>query len=168
VFKLCIDAEPSNKKLGLDILTSLSLEVGDEAIVPLLEPLLPVLGQSLSAPQPLPVRVACVKAISSIVPHVAQKEYRASQQALQGLLPGCFAVLQEALATGNMTNAKECLTSFIEVAEEDSGFLRPQVDTMLSVAFGVAGAKIDENVRHLGLELMVTFAENKPVNTLAP
>jgi hypothetical protein len=163
VYKLCIDADPNNKKLGLEILASLSLEVGDEAIIPLLEALQPVFSEALCQPNPLTVRVACLKAVASIVPHVVEKVHRAHQQALQGHLPACFSVLQESLAVGDMTNAKECLSSFIEIANADAAFLRPHVETLLSVAFGVAGANLDENVRHLGLELMITFAEGKPV-----
>ena len=122
-----------------------------------------MLGPSLSAPHPLPVRVACLKAVASIVPHVIQKEQRGHQQNLQTLLPACFALLNETLAAGDMLHARECLQSFIEIASSDAAFLRPHVDTLLSAAFAVAGAKVDDNVRHLGLELMVTFAEGKPV-----
>ena len=162
VFKLAIDTDGANKKLGFEILASLSIEVGGDAIVPLLEPLQPVLGGALCAPNALAVRVACLNAVESMVEHVKDKEHRAHQQALQAHLPACLAVLQEALASGDMTHAKECLTSFIAIAESDASFLRPHVDSMLSVAFGVAGADLDENVRHLGLELMITFAEAKP------
>jgi len=163
VYKLCTDADAAHKKLGLEILASLSLEVGHEAIIPLLEPLQPVFFEALNAPNPTAVRVACLKAVASTVPHVAEKEHRAKQQALQALLPATFSVLNEALAAGDMASARECLSSFIEIASSDAAFLRPHVDTLLSTAFAVAGANVDENVRHLGLELMVTFAECKPV-----
>ena len=165
VYTLCISADAASRRLGLDMLASLSLEVGDEAIVPLLGPLQPVLAQSLAAPHTLTVRVACLKAVASIVPHVMDKQHRAHQQALQALLPACFSVLHETLAAGDMGNSKECLNSFIDMANTDAAFLRPHVDTLLSAAFGVAGANVDENVRHLGLELMITFAEGKPVQT---
>jgi len=163
VFKLCVEEDARNKKLGLDILSSLSLEVGAEAITPLLEHLQPVFSQALCPPHPVPVRVACLKTVASIVPHVVEKEHRAQQQALQGLLPACFSVLHETLGTGDMAHAHQCLSSFVDIASTDAGFLRPHVDTLLSAAFGVAGASVDENVRHLGLELMVSFAEGKPV-----
>ena len=163
VFKVCVEEDPRNKKLGLDILASLSLEVGAEAIIPLLEHLQPVFAQALCAPHPVQVRVACLKTVASIVPHVVEKEHRAQQQALQGLLPACFSVLHEALSTGDMLHAKDCLSSFVDIASTDAGFLRPHVDTLLSAAFGVAGANVDENVRPLGLELMISFAEGKPV-----
>jgi hypothetical protein len=163
VYKLCIDASAAHKKLGLELLASLSLEVGHEAIVPLLEPLQPVFSEALNAPNPTAVRVACVKAVASTVPHIVDKEHRAKQQAMQAHLPACFAILNEALAAGDMTNARECLSSFIDITSSDAAFLRPHVDTLLSTAFAVAGGNVDENVRHLGLELMVTFAECKPV-----
>ena len=60
----------------------------------------------------LAVRVACLKTVESMVEHVKDKEHRAHQQALQAHLPAFLAVLQEALASGDMTHAKECLTSF--------------------------------------------------------
>ena len=162
VFKLAIDTDGANKKLGFEILASLSIEVGGDAIVPLLEPLQPVLGAALCAPNALAVRVACLNAVESMVEHVKDKEHRAHQQALQAHLPACLAVLQEALASGDMTHAKECLTSFIAIAESDASFLRPHVDSMLSVAFGVAGADLDENVRHLGLELRLVRHHVEP------
>ena len=83
----------------------------------LLESLQPVLGGALCAPNALAVRVACLNAVESMVEHVTDKEHRAHQQALQAHLPACLAVLQEALASGNMTHAKECLTSFIAIAK---------------------------------------------------
>lgn len=163
MYKLCIDASAAHKKLGLELLASLSLEVGQEAIVPLLEPLQPVFSEALNAPNPTAVRVACLKAVASTVPHVVDKEHRAKQQAMQAHLPACFAILNESLAAGDMANARECLSSFIDITSSDAAFLRPHVDTLLSTAFAVAGGNVDENVRHLGLELMVTFAECKPV-----
>ena len=83
----------------------------------LLESLQPVLGGALCAPNALAVRVACLNAVESMVEHVTDKEHRAHQQALQAHLPTCLAVLQEALASGNMTHAKECFTSFIAIAK---------------------------------------------------
>ena len=56
----------------------------------------------------------------------------------------------------------------VDIASTDAGFLRPHVDTLLSAAFGVAAAKVDENVQHLGLELMISFAEGKPVLYASP
>ncbi|KAJ1493800.1 armadillo-type protein [Baffinella frigidus] len=161
VFKLCVSEDSAYKQTGLDLLrvlaeeTGLDLlralaeEVGESLAVPALEPMLPLLAQTLAAPTPVAVRVASLKAVASLVPHVQGKEHKALLTAAQGLLPAVFQIIQDALAASASEHMRSCLLALIDLSVECGAFFRAQVDTLVQACLAVSSAEsMDEQVPH--------------------
>jgi len=83
VFNLCVAEDAGRKQSGLELLSALGEEVGESLAIPALEPMLPMLQQSLAPPSALPVRVAALRAVGTLVPHVQGKEHKALNASAQ-------------------------------------------------------------------------------------
>ncbi|EKX36526.1 hypothetical protein GUITHDRAFT_117306 [Guillardia theta CCMP2712] len=163
VYNCCNDVKETTKSLGLNLLKSLSDDIGEDIVLPAVQPLLPVLEAALSPQNSLDVRCICLSTVSSIAPHLCDARGKQMQAKLQSLLPKMISVLQDAFQSGSRDKSRTCLSALIDLTAQDPGFVKPSIEQLLASAHAVTGnAEVDDDLRSLAMELIVTYVENKP------
>eukprot|EP00004_Rigifila_ramosa_P000753 TRINITY_DN10783_c0_g1_i1.p1 TRINITY_DN10783_c0_g1~~TRINITY_DN10783_c0_g1_i1.p1 ORF type:complete len:1103 (-),score=294.98 TRINITY_DN10783_c0_g1_i1:27-3248(-) len=105
------------------------------------------------------VRLAGLLACTSFISAVETPQER---NFFQGLLPGMLQCITFALSHSQQ-DAAVAIQNFIEIAEEEPLFLRPQFPLLIDILLAmVTNTQLEDHVRHLPIELLLVIAENAP------
>jgi len=120
-----------------------------------------VLLSSISAPNEIETREAAVRATAkyvSILENAQEREFFAP------LLGPMLAVVADALNSSDDLVARHTVELLIEVAEADNvAFFKPCIEQVLEAMRQIAAAPtLDDDTRHLAMELILTVIEAKP------
>jgi len=78
-------------------------------------------------------------------------------------IPCFFQTISDDMNMGHQDGAVAIITSMVELAQEQSTFFRNHLAETGHRLLGIVNAKqIDNSLRHMALELMVTFSESNP------
>eukprot|EP00960_Hanusia_phi_P052340 761404-Hanusia_phi.AAC.7 len=143
VYNCCNEQQESIKILGFVLLKSLSDDIGEDIVLPAIQPLFPLFETALSQGNSLDVRCACLSTASSFAPHLSDAKSKQLQAKMQSLLPPMLAVMHDAFQSGDREKSRMCLTALIELTAQDPAFVKPSIEQVLSSAYAVTG------VRHL-------------------
>jgi len=87
---------------------------------------------------------------------------RAHRSILQALTPMMLDSIANCLNRNDINNGQEALKVFVELSEKDPGFFKPHVLAVVSAMLSITAAKqLDEALRQLALEFLVSLTENK-------
>eukprot|EP01123_Difflugia_compressa_P007967 TRINITY_DN225_c0_g1_i1.p1 TRINITY_DN225_c0_g1~~TRINITY_DN225_c0_g1_i1.p1 ORF type:complete len:1096 (-),score=260.74 TRINITY_DN225_c0_g1_i1:411-3698(-) len=119
-----------------------------------------LLAAGLTDPQDIKVRLAALDASTNYI-HTFTKQPARSE--LQTLLPAMLEVVANCLNVNDEENAQNALKLFIELAELDPGFIKPNAPMVIDAMIKIGQVKtLQDSTRQLAIEFLVTFVENKP------
>ncbi|XP_065207829.1 importin-5 [Planococcus citri] len=114
-----------------------------------------MLQQSLVDGSDSKVRAQAVRAVCSFI--ILHEKETAIQKHFQDLLPSIIQVLAENLQNWDDDSI---IKSFIDLCESSPKFLRPHIGGVIELCLKVfSNEDIDDEVRHLALEVIVTLSE---------
>jgi len=106
------------------------------------------------------VRLAALEAMSNFIQVFSDSKHR---KELQQLTPLMLDILASTLNQQDEEAAQNVLKVFIDIAELDSGFFKPSLNVVFDAMVKIVQvADLDESIRQLAMEFLVTYAENKP------
>ncbi|PHT97046.1 hypothetical protein BC332_34029 [Capsicum chinense] len=108
----------------------------------------------------LDVRITATMAVIRFIQCVSSLNEKAQ---FQDLLPGMMRTLTDALSNNDLEDAAvNVLNLFIELAKNEPKFLRRQLVVIVGTMFEIAENKsLEEEIRHLAVEFMLTLVEAK-------
>ena len=122
--------------------------------------LLEVFHRSLQAQQAMVVRIAALRSLASFL--VALEDPAARHQ-FQDLVPFMLQTIADALSRQEEDACRDALEVFVEIAEQNTKFLKRHIEPCVSGMITIAGnTELDDSLRHLALEFLLTVAENAP------
>jgi hypothetical protein len=147
---------------GLSLLSDLAYQLPAAALEAFLPHVAPVFSQAMSTPE---LRVQAVKTATSLI--IQQAQEKSGDKKVEHLTPitaTMLDVLSACVASGDAQGARDVLSSIIDLASEHPGFIRSSVQAVMGAALSLArNASVDESVRFTAIELLVIYAETKPV-----
>lgn len=172
VYNCCNDVKETTKTLGLNLLKSLSDDIGEDIVLPAVQPLLPVLEAALSPQNSLDVRCICLATVSSIAPHLCDAKGKQMQAKLQSLLPKMISVLHDAFQSGSRDKSRTCLSALIDLTAQDPGFVKPSIEQLLASAHAVTGScslvSCPTLILPQGMRRLTMICEASPWSSLSP
>jgi len=119
-----------------------------------------VLGAALNDPQNMKVRLAALEATSNFIHTFTNQPAR---HALQALLPSMLEVIANCLNAKDDESTVNALKLFVDLADLDPGFLKPNMQLFIDAMMKIAQVKeLEDSIRQLAVEFLVTYVENKP------
>lgn len=147
------------RESGMDILGQLCEELYD-SLKDHLKDLKEVLKAGLSDPKSLKVRISALLSTANFV-QVFDKPQEL--QHFSELLPLMLGTISAALNANQEDEAREAIELFVDLAELSPGFLKPYINNIVPAMVTIATAtNLEDATRQLGVEFLITFAENKP------
>ena len=118
-------------------------------------------GSCLVRPEPA-IQLAAFQAVGALLEHVERPSLRQCfQPLLQPMLQALAATLS--VAPPRTDAALAMLFVFVEVAQEHAQFFRPALGPLTDAMLQLSHAtQVDENVRQMGLEVLLAVAEGAP------
>jgi len=148
-----------HRQSGLLILSHVSAYLMDSFILKF-DVIINILGAGLNDPQNMKVRLAALDSTTNFI-HTFTKQ--PARNALQGLLPAMLEVIANCLNANDEENSQNALKLFVDLADLDPGFLKPNIQIIIDAMMKIAQVKdLSDSIRQLATEFMVTFVENKP------
>jgi len=158
MFNCCNSPNEQHREAALEIFANLPTMFGD-SLTRYIGVLKEVFQKSLSDPSNK-VKLSALKATVSFLLVIEDNKQR---NIFTDLLPPMIQVIALALNNQDEGAARDSLDAFIELAETNATFLRPSLDVLIPAMSQITTAKaLDDGIRHLALELLVTMAENAP------
>eukprot|EP01114_Cavostelium_apophysatum_P016598 TRINITY_DN4762_c0_g1_i1.p1 TRINITY_DN4762_c0_g1~~TRINITY_DN4762_c0_g1_i1.p1 ORF type:complete len:1093 (-),score=369.83 TRINITY_DN4762_c0_g1_i1:62-3340(-) len=158
MFKLTKSQAEGHRESALTIFSKLAADIG-----PLLRSNFPILKGVLEAglnDPSIKVRIAALNATAGFLNVLDDPQERAHFQQLTPLMLGTISA---SLMSGNEEEARSALQLFVDLAEIDPTFLRPQIMQIVDAMLTVANAEqLEPATRQLGVEFLVTLAESRP------
>jgi HEAT repeat protein len=106
------------------------------------------------------VRNAALRALASFLMAVDEPAQRTP---FQELVPAMLQTISDALAQNMEEECRDALEVFVEVAESQTKFLKKHLDACVNGMISIASnTNLDDSLRHLALEFLLTIAENAP------
>jgi importin-5 len=118
-----------------------------------------ILHSGLVDEQSLRVRIAALEAAANFLQVIEEPTERLQFQELN---PTMLNVVSAALNDGDEESARNALELFVEFAEIDPTFLKPHLDMFVNAMITIATSELEAPTQQLGVEFLVTLAENKP------
>ena len=82
---------------------------------------------------------------------------------LQSLVPSILESVAATLQANDEDSARFAIEYLTEIADFNMSFLRPNVLNVIELMLLIAKSEqLDESIRHLGVEMMITIVESKP------
>eukprot|EP01100_Stratorugosa_tubuloviscum_P001006 TRINITY_DN1224_c0_g2_i1.p1 TRINITY_DN1224_c0_g2~~TRINITY_DN1224_c0_g2_i1.p1 ORF type:complete len:1087 (-),score=588.52 TRINITY_DN1224_c0_g2_i1:206-3466(-) len=157
LFELAKSQNEFLRESGLSIFSQLAVYVLDN-----LKPILPQIKQILTISiqdSSMKVRVAAINSITSLVEGLTTKE----ANFFQDLIPAMLEVLRIAISNNQFEEeAESILESFVNLADSAASFLRPHIQILFQAMLSIIQSELDESLRHLAVEFLVSFSEQKP------
>lgn len=158
LFNLTKSPNEALRTAALEIFSGLATSI-TAVLVPHLPVLKHVFATGLADPS-LSVKLAAFQAAARMIESLQKPRER---NIFQDLTPSMLGVLATALNENKEDEAANAITTFIEVAEIEPAFLRPNIQSIVNAMMQIASTQeLDENVRHLGLECLVTLTTVRP------
>lgn len=159
LFKLSKGEQESHREVALQVFAQLAPEL-DDLMRPHFPLLKEVLQNGLNDPQSLKVRIAALAATANFLQVLPEPEHRVHFQQLTPLMLGCVSA---ALNASQEEEARSAIELFVDMAEVDPTFLKPNLQIIVPAMQTISTASnLEDATRHLGLEFLVTLAESKP------
>lgn len=156
MFECVSSNESSMKETALHIFCQYSGIFGNQ-LERYQEVLRQMLEQSMHQSQPPQVRFLAARAAIAFL--VSNESNSRLLKHYQNLLPGILIATHDSASDGD----DEVLKSLVELCEDVPKYVRAQVSDLLSTCLKlVADAELEESIRQLALEVMVTLAETAP------
>uniref|UniRef100_A0A7S0LEM7 TOG domain-containing protein n=1 Tax=Coccolithus braarudii TaxID=221442 RepID=A0A7S0LEM7_9EUKA len=122
--------------------------------------LLQIFNSSLGSNFPLQVRNAALRALASFLMVVDDAKVR---QPFQDLVPLMLQTIAAALTENAEDECREAIEVFVELADSQIKFLKRYLQDCVSAMLQIASmTNLQDNVRHLALEFLLTVAESAP------
>jgi len=119
-----------------------------------------LLSSGLKDRESIKVRLAALDSTTNFIQVFTQQPFR---NELQTLLSSMLEILGDCLNQKDEDNAQSALKLFIDLAELDPGFFKPNISSFLDAMTKIGQAtELDDSTRQLAVEFLVTFVENKP------
>eukprot|EP01102_Stenamoeba_stenopodia_P001227 TRINITY_DN1105_c0_g1_i3.p1 TRINITY_DN1105_c0_g1~~TRINITY_DN1105_c0_g1_i3.p1 ORF type:complete len:762 (-),score=222.20 TRINITY_DN1105_c0_g1_i3:1190-3475(-) len=108
----------------------------------------------------LKVKLAALTATATVISSLPKP---AERNIFQNLVPAMLGALAGALNEQKEEEATAAIEVFIDLAEVEAVFLRPHIAAVVNAMLQIASApSLDEALRHLGIEFLVTLCESRP------
>eukprot|EP01119_Soliformovum_irregulare_P006133 TRINITY_DN1791_c0_g1_i1.p1 TRINITY_DN1791_c0_g1~~TRINITY_DN1791_c0_g1_i1.p1 ORF type:complete len:1082 (-),score=281.10 TRINITY_DN1791_c0_g1_i1:40-3285(-) len=173
LFQATKSERETDRETALLIFSQLAPEIG-ESLRTHFTVLRGVLSAGLSDSN-LKVRIAALTATANFLQYLNEPSERTQFQQLLPMMLGCVS---SALNAQQEDEARAALELFVDLAELDPTFLRPCLNEIIPAMQHIATvASLEESTQQLGVEFLITLAENKPgmarrhpkfVDTLVP
>lgn len=159
IFQAAQHAQPSHRDTGLRIFTRLSPFLGSLTSGPQLGNLKQIFARGLVDPD-VEVRMSALSAtISFIEMHFDEQ----TKKEVQLALPKMAEIITSALKAHSEENARAAIGMFVELAESEPLFFRPQIVPMCQLMVEIISTtKLEDVTRQYALEFLVTLCEQKP------
>eukprot|EP01027_Heterolobosea_sp_BB2_P017416 GEZU01024672.1.p1 GENE.GEZU01024672.1~~GEZU01024672.1.p1 ORF type:complete len:931 (-),score=263.30 GEZU01024672.1:811-3603(-) len=160
MFNWTKSANPLHRESALLIFNQLATYLLDKGLSPYLKTLKAIFQSCLEDKESKKVRIAAITATTSVV---LVLEKGPNRTLFQELISPMLSALGAALNERDSEGAQVAVESFIEIAEALPQFFKPKIIDVISAMFQIANtADLDESIRHLGMEFMITIAETAP------
>lgn len=147
-----------HRESGFGVFNQLATHMTSKGLQPFLPMLLEVLNSGMNDQQGS-VRIAAIEATCSIVMVLS----KSGRQQFQQLIGSMLTVLAKTLNESDYDAATTVVESFIEIAVQYPAFFKHHATTVIGAMFQIAKTEaVEENVRHLAMEYMVSLAESSP------
>jgi len=158
LFKLTKSAKEGHRESALNIFNQLASEMG-ETLRTHFNLLNEVLNSGLNDPS-IKVRIAAMNATATFLQVLDRPEERTF---FQQLTPLMLNTISSALNGKQEEDARTALQLFVDLAEMDATFLKPNLQQIITAMLQISTASVLEDAtRQLGVEFFVTLAESKP------
>uniref|UniRef100_A0A7S0J6U6 TOG domain-containing protein n=1 Tax=Calcidiscus leptoporus TaxID=127549 RepID=A0A7S0J6U6_9EUKA len=122
--------------------------------------LLQVFRSSLGVNQDLQVRNAALRALASFLMELDDAKAR---QPFQELVPLMLQTIAAALDANAEDECRDAIEIFVELADSQIKFLKRDLEACITAMITIASnAQLEDSVRHLALEFLLTVAESAP------
>eukprot|EP00761_Pharyngomonas_kirbyi_P010975 gb/GECH01010999.1/.p1 GENE.gb/GECH01010999.1/~~gb/GECH01010999.1/.p1 ORF type:complete len:1091 (+),score=312.68 gb/GECH01010999.1/:1-3273(+) len=143
---------------ALNIFSSLATYLMDEGLQPYMNQLRQIFEQCLESDSSK-VRVAALEATTAIITSVEKNFARSLTDLTQPMLQ----TIAQALNDQHFEGAETAIERFIDISESQYHFFKPQVVQVIDAMFTIAASdQLQESIRHLAIEFMITLSETAP------
>jgi len=116
-----------------------------------------IIMSGLTEPQHVAVRIAALKAAISVLVYCQDDE----RDKLADMLPNIFQVLSASLNDKDDASLQDSMEALVDLARMQPKFLRAHLKAVVEVVLAMgSNEQLDETVRCMALEFLVTLAEN--------
>jgi hypothetical protein len=124
---------------------------------------IPFLQQKLADPS-TKVRVASFFMIYGLLQSAMESDNGEEQlQKLQATAPGVLESVSACLHANDVDSARLGMEFLVEIVDLNVKYLRPNILNLIELMLKIAKSpQLDDPIRHLGVETMITLTENKP------
>ncbi|KAF0980794.1 hypothetical protein FDP41_013277 [Naegleria fowleri] len=158
IFNWAIDPNPLLRSSAMRIFNQLATYLLDRGLDPYLQQIHQLLSACLQDKDPQ-VQIDAFEALCSVV-NVIEKP---KTPAFATCIPQLLNILATQLNDNNTQNASSCIEMLIEVVVSQTSFFKQYASAVVQAMYQVASTtQIEDGVRHLAIEFMVSFSEASP------
>jgi len=159
MFQWASNPDPMIRESALAVFNQLATYLLNKGIAPYLPNIREMLTFCLGDKDNEKVRLAALEAASSVI-LVLEKPQFAAFQDLIPLMLNCLAL---ELNQNNVYEASASIESLIEIAVSKASFFNKYATQVMSAMYMIAKTEnLDDSVRHLAMEFMISLAEASP------
>eukprot|EP00993_Chasmostoma_nieuportense_P006746 NODE_73_length_3445_cov_194.109705_g67_i0.p1 GENE.NODE_73_length_3445_cov_194.109705_g67_i0~~NODE_73_length_3445_cov_194.109705_g67_i0.p1 ORF type:complete len:1068 (-),score=282.68 NODE_73_length_3445_cov_194.109705_g67_i0:240-3272(-) len=147
------------KRSALLIISAMATYLGDNVMISYLSVLRDAFRFALTDSQPIEVRVAAIDAVTSLVVVLEDEDH---VRGFQELTPAMIQTINQALEQ-NPDQARDGVESLVTVAESTPELFEKCLPAVFQSMLQIAASEaLEDNVRQLSVEFLLTCAENGP------
>jgi hypothetical protein len=159
MFDWAKNPSPVLRENALGIFNTLSSVLAEVGISPYLVGFKQIFEANLRDTDHPIVRLAALEALFSIVEVIDKQQFPAFQE----LIPDMLQVIAQLLNVSDYQSANAAIECFIETAMPKPSFFSKHANMVISAMYQIAKTdSIDDSVRHLATEFMVSLTESSP------
>jgi hypothetical protein len=159
MFQWAQNPNPNIRENALAVFNQLATYMLNKGIAPYLQNIREMLAFCLADKDNDKVRLAALEATCSVILVLEKGQF----SAFQDLIPLMLQVLAKDLNVGNIESAAASIESLIEITVSQASFFKKHATSVIGAMYTIAKtANLDESVRHLAMEFMISLAETSP------